>query len=36
MKEAAHTGITPALGHLLQVVVVMAEDDVAVRINQRG
>jgi hypothetical protein len=36
VKEATHTGIAPALGHLLQVVVEIAEDDVAVAVDQRS
>jgi hypothetical protein len=34
VKEATHAGITPALGHLLQVVIEISEDDVAVAIDQ--
>ena len=34
MKEAAHTSIPPALSHLLEVVVEITEDDVAVAVDQ--
>jgi hypothetical protein len=36
VKEATHAGIAPALGHLLQVVVKIAEDDMAVTVDQRS
>ena len=34
VKEASHASIAPALGHLLQVVVEIAKDDVAVAVDQ--
>jgi hypothetical protein len=36
VKEAPHTGITPALSNLLQVFVEISKDDVAVAVNQRS
>jgi len=36
VNQAHHPGITPSLGHLLEVRIEIAEHDVAVRINQRS